>query len=460
MTTPTHSLRFFGAAGTVTGSRFLVESSGSRVLVDCGMFQGYKHLRLRNREPFPVPPASIDTVALTHAHIDHSGYIPALVKDGFEGPVLATQGTIELARLLLPDSAHLMEEEAKYAKKKGFSKHEEPKPLYTVDDAMVALDRFRAIERETPYDIAPNVKGIWHPAGHIIGASSVELTTEVGSVLFSGDLGHSRDALLLPPKPYAGSDVLVVESTYGDRSHGDVEAEAQLEHFVNPVLKRSGVVLIPAFAVGRTQSLLLHLGRLIESGRIPDVPIFVNSPMATNASEIYARYPHEQKIPAAEVHEMYARAKYVKSVDQSIALNEASGPMIIISAAGMLTGGRVLHHLIAFGQDPNNAIILSGYQAGGTRGADLAAGERTLRVHGRDIPIRAEVAQIDSMSAHADADQLMEWMRHATKKPRMTYVVHGEDHAADRLRYRIEHELGWRVRVAQHGEEVDLSDPR
>lgn len=455
-----HSLHFFGAAGTVTGSRFLVESAGSRVLVDCGLFQGYKHLRLRNREPFPVPPGSIDAVALTHAHIDHSGYVPALVRDGFEGPILATKGTIELARLLLPDSAHLMEEEAKYAKKKGFSKHKEPKPLYTVDDAMVALDRFRAVERNTRYDIAPGIGGVWHPAGHIIGASSVELHTDAGSVFFSGDLGHSRDALMSPPKPYPGSDILVVESTYGDRLHGDVDAQAQLEELVGPVLKRSGVVLIPAFAVGRTQSLLLHLGRLMDGGRIPEVPIFVNSPMATNASEIYSHHPEEQKISPAEVHQMYAKAKYVKSVDQSIALNEASGPMIIISAAGMLTGGRVLHHLIAFGQDPNNAIILSGYQAGGTRGADLAAGERTLRVHGRDIPIRAEVSQIDSMSAHADADQLMEWMRHAPQKPRMTYVVHGEDHAADRLRYRIEHELGWKVRVAQHADEVDLSDPR
>lgn len=460
MATPQHSLRFFGAAGTVTGSRFLVGSGSSRVLVDCGLFQGYKHLRLRNREPFPVPPGSIDAVALTHAHIDHSGYIPALVREGFDGPVLATQGTIDLVHLLLPDSAHLMEEEAKYAKKKGFSKHQDPKPLYTVIDAIEALTRFQPVERGQRYDLAPGVTGVWHPAGHIIGASSVEILTGGGSVFFSGDLGHHNDALMSPPAPYPGSDVLVVESTYGDRSHGDIPAQQQLEDLIAPVLKRSGVVLIPAFAVGRTQSLLFHIGRLMDEGRIPEVPVFINSPMATNASEIYSRYPAEQRIPPEDVHAMYSRAKYVKSVEQSMALNEASGPMIIISAAGMLTGGRVLHHLIAFGQDPNNAVILSGYQAGGTRGANLAAGERTLRIHGRDIPIRAEVGQIDAMSAHADANQILEWMRHAPKKPRMTYVVHGEDHAADRMRYRIEHELGWSARVAQHGEEIDLDNPR
>ena len=460
MAIPEHSLRFFGAAGTVTGSRFLVESQGSRTLVDCGLFQGYKHLRQRNREPFMVPPDTIDQVLLTHAHIDHTGYVPALVRDGFDGPVYATRGTRDLSELLLPDSAYLMEEEASHAKKKGYSKHRNPEPLYTSADAERALTRFQVIERDEPLELGGDLRASWRPAGHIIGAASIELNTAAGSVFFSGDLGTPHDALLLPPRPYPGSDVLVVESTYGDRSHGQVRPEDQLAELIRPTLENAGVVLIPAFAVGRTQTLLLHLSRLIDAGRIPDVPVFINSPMAVNASEIYARYPDEQRIDQVEFERMYGRAKFVRTVDQSIALNQGSGPMIIISAAGMLTGGRVLHHLVAFGRDPNNTIVLSGFQAGGTRGADLAAGERTLRIFGVDVEITAKVGQIDTMSAHADADQLLAWMAAAPTPPKMTYLVHGEEHAADRLRFRIEHELGWPARVAQHGDEVDLADPR
>jgi len=455
-----HSLSFFGAAGTVTGSRFLVESSGTRALIDCGLFQGYKHLRQRNREPFPVAPATLDALLLTHAHIDHTGYVPALVRDGYKGPVLTTQGTIDLLNLLLPDSAYLMEEEASYARKKGYSKHRNPEPLYTSDDAALALTRLRSVERERPYDVAPGLSATWHHAGHIIGASSIELRTQAGTIFFSGDLGHNNDALMKAPKPYPGSDVLVVESTYGDRSHGDVAAEDQLTAALGPTLEAGGVVLIPAFAVGRTQTLTLHITRLIEQGRIPDVPVFINSPMAVNASEIYARYPDEQRVSGAEITQMNSRTRFVRTVDQSIALNMGQGPMVIISAAGMLTGGRVLHHLVAFGQDPNNAIVLSGFQAGGTRGADLSAGERVLRIFGMDVHISASVTQIDSMSAHADADQLLAWMKASPKQPAMTYLVHGEEHAADRLRFRIEHELGWSARVAQHGEEVDLTAPR
>jgi metallo-beta-lactamase family protein len=459
MTRPTHSLSFFGAAGTVTGSRFLVESAGTRALIDCGLFQGYKHLRDRNRKPFPVAPGTIDALFLTHAHIDHGGYVPALVRDGYDGPVLATKGTIELLNLLLPDSAYLMEEEASYAKKKGYSKHENPKPLYTSKDAEVALSRLKAVERKRSYDVAPGISATWLPAGHIIGASSIALQTAVGSVFFSGDLGHNNDALMLPPEPFPGADFLVVESTYGNRSHGDVPAEEQLVAALGPTLEAGGVVLIPAFAVGRTQTLTLHISRLIEQGRIPNVPLFVNSPMAVNASGIYASYPDEQRISAREIEAMNSQVRFVKTVEQSMALNEGRGPMIIISAAGMLTGGRVLHHLVAFGQDPNNAIVLSGFQAGGTRGADLQAGQRTLRIFGMDIEIRASVTQIDSMSAHADADQLLAWMKAAPRPPKMTYLVHGEEQAADRLRFRIEHELGWKARAPEHGEEVDLSHP-
>jgi len=307
--------------------------------------------------------------------------------------------------------------------------------------------------------VAPGISARWTPAGHIIGAASVTVTTAAGSVFFSGDLGQSDDALMVAPQPYGGSDILVVESTYGDRLHDPISPEDQLESIIGPVLARGGVVVIPAFAVGRTQTLMLHISRLMEAGRIPDVPLFVNSPMAVNASEIYSRYPDEQRVGADDFALMYSHATMVRSVDESIALNERSGPMVIISAAGMLTGGRVLHHLLAFGQDPNNAVVLSGFQAGGTRGADLQAGERTLRIFGREIEIKAQVAQIDSLSAHADGNQLMEWMRAAPSAPKMTYLVHGEPHAADKLRFRIEHELGWRARVAEHLEEIDIAHP-
>lgn len=460
MTRPDHSVRFLGGAGTVTGSKFLVDSGSSRALIDCGLFQGYKELRLRNREPLPVSPASLDALLVTHAHIDHTGYIPALVRDGFDGPILATAATKDLADLLLPDSAYLMEEEASWARKKGYSKHRNPEPLYTSEDATRALGRFRTVERDRSYEVAEGITATWHPAGHIIGASSIAVTTAVGSVFFSGDLGHPHDALMQPARPYPGSDVLVMESTYGDRSHGGVAPENQLADIVKPVLDRGGVVVIPAFAVGRTQTIMLHLSRLMDEGRVPSVPIFVNSPMAVNASSLYAKYQEDQRVSPADFEGMYSRAQLVRTVDQSIVVNQRSGPMVIISAAGMLTGGRVLHHLVAFGQDPNNAIVLSGFQAGGTRGADLAAGERTLRIFGVDIDITAEVHQIDSMSAHADADQLLEWMQGAPTPPAMTYLVHGEPHAADRLRQRIERELGWSVRVAQYLEEIDLENPR
>jgi metallo-beta-lactamase family protein len=261
----------------VTGSRFVVESAGTRALVDCGLFQGYKHLRQRNREPFPIPPGSLDAVLVTHAHIDHSGYLPALVRDGYAGPILATKGTAELCSLLLPGSAYLMEEEATHAKKKGYSKHKNPELIYTSEDADRALTRFELVDRDTPYDVAKGIKATWHPAGHIIGAASIGVETAVGTVFFSGDLGTSNDALLQPPRPYPGSDILVVESTYGDRSHGDTKAEDQLAKILKPVLDNGGVVVIPAFAVGRTQTLMLHISRLIKAGRIPEVPVFVNS---------------------------------------------------------------------------------------------------------------------------------------------------------------------------------------
>ena len=451
------TLQFLGAAGTVTGSRYLVESAGQRILVDCGLFQGYKQLRERNRAPFPVAPETIDSVLLTHAHLDHSGYIPALVRNGFRGKVFCTPATLELCSLLLPDSGFLQEEEAERARKKGYSKHDNPTPLYTAEDAEVALKQFVVHDFDKDLEVGRGMRARFHPAGHILGAAQISLEVEGTSVHFSGDLGRAHDPLMRPPQPLQQADVLVCESTYGNRQHSAVDAEAELTPVIRRVIGRGGVIVIPAFAVGRAQGLMLHIARLRQRGEIPSVPVFLNSPMAIKATDIYHRHHDEHHVSDEDCQAMYELATMVRTVDESKALNKRKGPMIIISASGMLTGGRVLHHLEAFGADARNAILLSGYQAGGTRGASLAAGARHLRMFGREIPINAEVVQLESFSGHADADEIMAWMGGAMPKPAITYVTHGEPDAADALRARISRELGWQVRVPEHLESVALA---
>lgn len=448
------TLRFLGATGTVTGSRYLVQHAGARILVDCGLFQGYKTLRERNRKPFPVPPESIDAVLLTHAHLDHSGYLPALVRDGFEGPIHCTSGTRELCGLLLPDSGRLLEEEARYAALKGYARHERPLPLYTEEDARACLRRLRPVEFDTDLVLPGGVVARFIPAGHILGAAQITVRAGGRRVHFSGDLGRPNDALMKPPAPRPACDVLVCESTYGNRTHPPVDADAELADVVRRVAGRGGVMVVPAFAVGRAQLLMLQLSRLRHAGRIPPVPVYLNSPMAANATEIYRRHSASHRIDADECRRMFELATFVNSVEQSKAINRHRGPMILISASGMMTGGRVLHHVEAFGPDPRNAIVLSGYQAGGTRGATLASGQRTLRMFGRDVEIRAEVVQLESLSAHADAVEILAWMRAGGDAPGMTYLTHGEPDAADALRARIKHETGWAARVPEHDEEV------
>lgn len=449
-------LRFLGATGTVTGSRYLVEHDGARVLVDCGLFQGYKVLRERNRKPFPVPPESIDAVLLTHAHLDHSGYLPALVRDGFRGAVYCTAGTRDLCGLLLPDSGRLLEEEAQYAALKGFSKHERPLPLYTEDDARACLRHLKVVAFDSDLALPGGIGARFVPAGHILGAAQITLSVAGRRVHFSGDLGRPNDPLMYPPVPRPACDVLVCESTYGNRSHARDDAGEELGAVVRRVAARGGVMVVPAFAVGRAQLLLLELSRLRHADRIPAVPVFLNSPMAVDATEIYRRHASAHRVGAEECRRMFALAQCVNSVEQSKALNRRHGPMIIISASGMLTGGRVLHHVEAFGRDPRNAIVLSGYQAGGTRGAALLAGKRSLRMFGREVPIEAEVVQLESLSAHADADELLHWMASGAAAPRLTLLTHGEPDAADALRGRIGHELGWEAHVPDHLEELTL----
>ena len=455
-----HTLQFLGGTGTVTGSKYLIESGGKRVLVDCGLFQGYKALRERNREPFPVPPDTIDAVLLTHAHLDHSGYVPALVRDGFRGPIIATTGTAELCSILLPDSAHLLEEEAAHAALKGYSKHNPPKPLYTIQNVEQALSQFRTADFDEVLDVVQGVKATFLPAGHILGASQLHIEVAGTTLHFTGDMGRQHDPLMKPPREFEGAEILITESTYGNRTHPNIDPEKELGPALKPVLDRGGVVVIPAFAVGRTQGLMLHIWRLMDRGEIPRVPIYVNSPMAASATRMYHKHQEEHTIPVEEFEAVYDVAHMVGTVEESKTLNEKHGPMIIIAASGMMTGGRVLHHLVAFGEDPNNAIVISGYQAGGTRGALLAEGAKTLRIFGHDVPIKAEVIQLQSMSGHADSQEILDWMKRSPKAPKMTYVTHGELDAADRMRFRISSELKWKVRAPEHGEVIDLQDPQ
>ncbi|MDH4559032.1 MBL fold metallo-hydrolase [Pseudomonas sp. BN417] len=449
-------LTFLGAAGTVTGSKYLVEDEHGRVLIDCGLFQGYKQLRLRNWDQFPVPIEDLDAIVLTHAHLDHSGYLPVLVREGYRGPVYATPATCELARILLLDSGRLQEEEADYANRRGYSKHHPAKPLYTEADAESALKLFHPIELHHPQDIIPGMRMLLRSAGHILGAATVEL--EVGGVklLCSGDLGRLQDPVMPAPEAIDQADYLLVESTYGDRKQPPESVESQLADVINRTAMRQGITLVPAFAVGRAQLLMYYLYRLKAQKLIPDLPIFLNSPMATDATSLYHRFRSEHRLTAAECEGTCTVAHIVRSVEESRELDDLRKPAVIIAASGMATGGRVLYHLKTLAPNPRNTLLFSGFQAGGTRGSLIVNGAGTVRMHGQEVPIRAEVVQMENLSAHADADEIMQWLRGFKIPPKHTYVVHGEPMAADVLRRRISVELGWSVSVPEHRDEVEL----
>ena len=449
-------LTFLGAAGTVTGSKHLVEHRGLRVLVDCGLFQGLKALRLMNWADAPIDPRTLDAVLLTHAHLDHSGFLPRLVRDGFKGPVWCTHATQELCRLLLPDSGHLQEEDAAYANRKGFSKHHPALPLYTEEDAERALERFRRVKFGDALDLGEGARACFTHAGHILGASSVRLEVDGTSILFSGDLGRYDDLLMRDPADAPAADVLVMESTYGDRLHPDDDPGDELAAVIGRTIARGGSVVIPAFAVGRAQLLLHVIARLKARRAIPDVPVFLNSPMAVDTTGLYRRFAKGHRLDEDELRAMSGVATMVRSVEDSKALNRVAYPSVIVSASGMATGGRVLHHLKALGPDPRNTIALVGYQAPGTRGADLLAGKRTLRMHGADHAIRAEVVSITGLSAHGDADDLVRWARSMPRPPRRTFLVHGEADAREALGARLRSELGWTVELPAQGESVEL----
>jgi metallo-beta-lactamase family protein len=446
-------LRFLGATSTVTGSRFLLQAGDSRVLLDCGLFQGHKPLRLRNWAPFPADPHSLDAVVLTHAHLDHSGYLPRLVKSGFRGPIYCTRATRELCGILLPDSGRLLEEEAGHANRVGSSRHDPAQALYTEVDALQCLRQLHGVDEWV--EVVPGLSASFRLQGHILGAAAVTFEFEGTRIVFSGDIGRRDDEVMLAPEARASADWVVCESTYGDREHPDADLAAELEAAIAPALARGGVVVVPAFAVGRAQLLLHVILGLQAQGRLPQVPLYLNSPMATEVTALYRRFPRLHRLDHDALERLAQGVRVVRSVEESKQLNRRKGPMIILSASGMATGGRVLHHLVAFAPDPRNAIVLCGFQAGGTRGAALARGAKSIRIFGEDVPVGAQVLQLDSASGHADASELMQWLASAPA-PRGVFVVHGEPDAADALRTRIERELHWPARMPEFGDEVDL----
>jgi metallo-beta-lactamase family protein len=455
-------LTFLGAAGTVTGSRFLVEHRDVRVLFDAGMFQGFRELRELNRAPFLVEPATLDAVVITHAHLDHCGYLPALVRGGFHGPVYVTANTAALAQIVLRDAAYLQEEDADYANRKGYSRHHPALPLYTTADAEAAIGLFRTVEVGRPTEVADGVRVTMRHAGHILGAASILAELPRNRTLFvSGDVGRPEHPLLRPPDPFPDVDVALVESTYGDGRHApEAEAVEQLAQLISRTAARGGIVLIPAFAVDRTEIILRAIRGLRRAERIPSLPVYVDSPMALDVLGVYRRAISNgdpELLPIADDPDPFdpGGLREARALDASIALTQLNSPSIIISAAGMATGGRVVHHLSRRLPDPRNAVALVGYQAGGTRGRLLADGARTIKMLGRHVPVRAEIRVIDGFSVHADGDELVEWMRPA-RAPDATYVVHGEPGASATLRDRLDTELGWLAVVPHHGERVRL----
>ncbi|MEQ1863498.1 MAG: MBL fold metallo-hydrolase [Micropepsaceae bacterium] len=451
-------LRFLGAAGTVTGSKYLVRSGDSEILVDCGLFQGFKPLRLRNWAEPPFDPKALAAVVLTHAHIDHSGYLPLLMKQGFRGRIYSSEATLDLCRILLPDSARLAEEDAERANRHGYSKHKPALPLYTERDAQKALEHFVTVPFAHDFEPAPPLKARLARAGHILGAATARVSDGRQSLVFSGDLGRSHDSIMHAPEPVARADFLVVESTYGDRHHDKTDSESELASVISRTVARGGTVVIPAFAVGRTQALMFSIARLKAAKKIPsDLPVYLNSPMAEDVTDIYHRHHADHRLSDKECEKMCRAAKIVNSIEESKALNLSRVPKVIIAGSGMATGGRVVHHIAAFGPHPENSIVFAGFQAGGTRGAAMLGGAREVKIHGTYVPIRCEIAALSNLSAHADADEIMGWLKGFEKPPRRTFVTHGEPAAADALRLRIQDELGWDVHVPDHLEAVELT---
>ncbi|HUJ48361.1 MAG TPA: MBL fold metallo-hydrolase [Rhizomicrobium sp.] len=453
----TIELTFLGGAGTVTGSKYLLQAGNQRILVDCGLFQGLKSLRLKNWARFPVDPQSISAVVLTHAHIDHSGYLPLLAKHGFRGPIFCTAATKDLCGIMLPDAAHLQEKDAEFANRHGFSKHRPALPLYGIEDADRALRLLHPAGFDRSTEIASGASVVFRHAGHILGAASIELVWNGTKIVFSGDIGRYADPLMFDPVTPASADYLLVESTYGDRLHASANVEDTLTAMIGNTIGRGGTLIVPAFAVGRAQLLLYYLHQLKAHGRISaTLPLYLDSPMAIDTSDVFSAHPADHRLSPAETRAMFAAVHYVREAAESKALTADPSPKVIISASGMATGGRVLHHLRHYAPESKNTILFAGYQAAGTRGAAMVDGAETVKIFGGYVPVRAEVHNLDALSAHADQNELMRWLRNVHGAPKITFVTHGEPVAADALRHRIEEELHWTCVVAEQNQKVLL----
>ncbi len=447
------SIQFLGAARCVTGSKFLLRTSSSATLVDCGLFQGLKELRLRNWVPFPVPPKEIDQVILTHAHIDHTGYLPRLHKEGFDGPVYCTPSTAELLSLLLPDCGHLQEEDACYAA-----------PLFTADDGRETLRLLRPVDFARRVELGNGLAFTYHPTGHILGAGSLEIQIGATRLWFSGDLGRYHDEVMNPPAAGIKADYIFVESTYGNRPHPDTDVSAGLAEVINRTAKRAGAVVIPAFAIGRTQTMLYHIRRLEDSGRIPRLPVFIDSPMAVDASALYCKFGREANLKldltmtsddccTLRCHETH----FVQSVEDSKRINDLGKPAIIIAASGMAAGGRVVHHLANRLPDKRNTVLFVGFQAEGTRGRALLDGAKELKIYGAFVPVKAEVVSISGLSAHGDQRDLMRWLSGFRHAPRQVFLVHGEEEGLNGLSKQIRERLRWPTHIPAYLERAELA---
>ena len=447
----TLQISFLGAADTVTGSRHLVEWGGTRVLLDCGMFQGFKTFRERNWAPVPQALHGLDAVVLSHAHLDHCGWLPVLARGAYRGAVYASPATRDLARVLLLDAAHLQEEDARRANRYGYSRHQKALPLYTRADAERAIGLIQPI---APGEVVRlgELQLTLTPVGHLLGACAVTLARGRETLAYSGDVGRSDDLMMPAPQRLTRADVLLCESTYGNRWHAREDAPARLAALITQAVGRGGSVLLPSFAVGRAQALLLVLQRLKREGHIPrTLPIFLDSPMAIEATALYGHHRAQLRVPAEEISGLLQGVHVVASAPESVRLARHRYPCVIISASGMATGGRVLHHLKAMAPDPRHEIVFAGFQVGGSRGAALVAGATEVKIHGEYVPVRARVSHLEGFSGHADSDGLMTWLRGIRRAPRQTWLVHGDPQASDALRVRIQDELGWRVGVPTHG---------
>lgn len=461
---PAGTITFFGAAGTVTGSKYFINTGTRRLLLECGLFQGEKSLRRRNWAPFPVDPASLDAVVLSHAHLDHAGALPLLVREGFRGPVLCTGGTADLLPLLLRDSARIQEEDAARANRHGYTRHHPALPLYTLDD----VERTLPLLRPQGYGRLADAGGIgvqFHRAGHIIGSAVVELELGAGAggrLVFSGDLGRWGRPILRDPELVTQADTLLVESTYGGRTHA-TDAESAIAEAISEAAHRGGAVVVPAFAIGRTQELIWTIRKLEEERRIPLVSVYIDSPMATAVTELYCRHPEDHDLDMETLMDerrcpLCCRQYHIaRTSEESKRLNGLSGPLVIVAGSGMVTGGRVLHHLKRRLPDHRNTVLLAGYQAAGTRGRALQDGAAEIKIHGEVIPVRARVVTVDGLSAHADQGELLRWLRGFRQPPRQGYVVHGEPSATAALVGAIRTELGWKADAAVDGETVALT---